>query len=92
MMKVNGEVVITDVCMPEEVSTGRIPGALAINMRELNKNGLLLPAKRDTPIYVYCKENIRGAYALTSLRLLGYTHYYNNLVELTPGKRQVTQL
>jgi len=76
-MKVNGEVVIIDVRTPEEVSTGRIPGALAINLRELSKNASLLPAKLDTPIYVYCKEGIRSAYALTSLRLLGYTNSYN---------------
>ena len=55
---------------------GYIEGAINIPVRELLKNLAYLPGL-DEPIVVYCASGHRGAFAMTALRLLGYTNVRN---------------
>lgn len=52
---------------------GYIDGQVNIPLRTLLDNPDLLPVDKDTPIIVYCAVGHRGAMAMTTLRLLGYT-------------------
>lgn len=65
---------IVDVREPAEIQKGGyIKGAINIPLRDLLKNLDKLPAL-DKPIVVYCAIGHRGAMAMASLRLLGYTN------------------
>ncbi len=65
---------IIDVREPSELAAnGFIEGAVNIPIRTLTKNLDKLPAK-DQPIIVYCAIGHRGALALTTLQMLGYTN------------------
>lgn len=65
---------ILDVREASELTTaGFIDGAVNIPIRKLTQNLDKLPAK-DAPIVVYCAIGHRGALALTTLQLLGYTN------------------
>jgi len=57
----------------ELTDNGFIEGAVNIPIRTLAKNLDKLPAK-DQPIVVYCAIGHRGAIALETLQLLGYTN------------------
>jgi rhodanese-related sulfurtransferase len=64
---------IIDVREPAEIeSNGYIKGAVNLPLRTLLQNLDKLPAL-DKPIVVYCAIGHRGAMAMASLRLLGYT-------------------
>jgi len=64
---------IVDVREPAEIETsGYVKGAVNIPIRTLLQNLDKLPAL-DKPIVVYCAIGHRGAMAMSSLRLLGYT-------------------
>jgi len=64
---------IIDVREANEIeSAGFIKGAVNLPLRSLLQNLDKLPAL-DTPIVVYCAIGHRGAMAMSSLRLLGYT-------------------
>jgi rhodanese-related sulfurtransferase len=64
---------IIDVREPAEIETnGYIKGAINLPLRTLLQNLDKLPAL-DKPIVVYCAIGHRGAMAMASLRLLGYT-------------------
>jgi len=75
--KVEPSLMIIDVRTPEEVLYGRIPNSVAISLDKLTQRLEQLPEAMDSTIYVYCNDGIRGAYALASLRMLGYTEVYN---------------
>ena len=77
VMKVNESALIVDVRTYEEYCCGRIPGAMHISLCELSGGVEKLPEELDSTIYVYCNDGVRGAYALASLRMLGYTDVYN---------------
>ncbi|MEO6063909.1 MAG: rhodanese-like domain-containing protein, partial [Thermoflexales bacterium] len=65
---------IVDVREPSEIAAnGFIEGAVNIPIRTLTKNLDKLPAK-DAPIVVYCAIGHRGALAMTTLQMLGYTN------------------
>lgn len=65
---------LLDVREPKEVTdNGFIEGAVNIPMRTLTQNLDKLPAK-DQPIVVYCAIGHRGAVAMMTLQLLGYTN------------------
>ena len=65
---------IIDVREPAEIEkSGYIKGAVNIPLRDLLKNLDKLPGL-DKPIVVYCAIGHRGAMAMASLRLLGYTN------------------
>lgn len=60
----------------EIAETGYITGAINLPIRDLLKNLDKLPAL-DQKIVVYCASGHRGALAVASLRLLGYTDVVN---------------
>ena len=65
---------IVDVREPAEIQkSGYVKGAVNIPLRDLLKNLDKLPAL-DKPIVVYCAIGHRGAMAMASLRVLGYTN------------------
>jgi rhodanese-related sulfurtransferase len=57
----------------ESTTNGYIEGAVLIPIRTLTKNLDKLPAK-DQPIVIYCAIGHRGAIAMETLQLLGYTN------------------
>lgn len=69
---------LIDVRTPEEVATGKLPGAgnidvksndfsdIAVNSLDLNK-----------PVFVYCKRGSRSSAAADQLELMGFTEIYN---------------
>jgi rhodanese-related sulfurtransferase len=68
---------LVDVREPTEVAeNGYIEGAINLPIRTLTANLDKLPAL-DAPIVVYCASGVRGGYAITTLRLLGYTNVRN---------------
>ncbi len=65
---------VLDVREANELATnGFIAGAVNIPIRTLTQNLDKLPAK-DQPIVVYCAIGHRGAVAMMTLQLLGYTN------------------
>lgn len=68
---------LLDVREVSEVEqNGYIEGAVNIPLREIARNLNLLPGL-DDPIVVYCKVGGRGAMAMVSLQVLGYTNVRN---------------
>lgn len=69
---------LIDVRTPEEVATGKLPGAgnidvksndfsdIAVNSLDLNK-----------PVFVYCKRGSRSSTAADLLESMGFTEIYN---------------
>ena len=65
---------LVDVREPKELTdNGYIEGAINLPIRTLTQNLDKLPAK-DAAIVVYCAVGHRGALALETLQLLGYTN------------------
>lgn len=54
--------------------SGYIEGMVNIPLKTLLDDPTQLPADKDQPIIVYCAIGHRGAMAMTTLRLLGYTN------------------
>lgn len=52
---------------------GYIEGAVNIPLKTLLDDPTLFPVDKDAPIIVYCAVGHRGAMAMTTLHLLGYT-------------------
>ena len=75
--KVRPNLFILDVRTPGEVENGKIPGAKAIRLSDLAQSLDKLPDDTDRTIYVYCKGGTRAAYAVATLRTLGYEEVYN---------------
>ncbi len=68
---------LLDLREPAEVEKdGYIEGAVNIPVRDLLKNLDKLPGL-DDPIVVYCASGHRGGFALTALKLMGYTNVVN---------------
>jgi rhodanese-related sulfurtransferase len=66
---------ILDVREPQElIDSGHIAGAVNIPLRSLLGNLDKLPADKNAPIITYCAIGHRGAMAMITLRLLGYTN------------------
>lgn len=66
--------VLLDVRSEQElIDNGYIDGQVNIPLKTLLDDLTLLPEDKDQPIIVYCAIGHRGAMALTTLRLLGYT-------------------
>ncbi len=67
--------VLIDVRGEQELKdNGYIDGQVNIPMKTLLDDLSLLPTDKSQPIIVYCAIGHRGAMALTTLRLLGYTN------------------
>ncbi len=65
---------LIDVRAPSELeANGYIESQVNIPLKTLMDDLTLLPADKDQPIIVYCAVGHRGAMAMTTLQLLGYT-------------------
>lgn len=66
--------VLIDVRGEQELKdSGYIEGQINIPLKALLDDPTRLPADKDQPIIVYCAIGHRGAMAMVTLRLLGYT-------------------
>ena len=66
---------LLDVRETSEVTTnGYIEGAVNVPIRTLFKNSDKLPQDKTAPIVAYCAIGHRGAMAMMTLQLLGYTN------------------
>jgi rhodanese-related sulfurtransferase len=70
---------VLDVRTPEEVATGRLPGARSIPLDRLatTLDAGEFPATSDTPILVYCRTGRRSAQAAALLAERGYSRVYD---------------
>jgi rhodanese-related sulfurtransferase len=66
-----------DVRRQDEFDLGRIEGAVLIPVTELSGRLGELPENLDTPMIVYCAAGTRGNWALSLLKLAGYTNVRN---------------
>lgn len=66
---------LVDVRTPEEFSGGYIPGAININLQELQQKLSRIP--KDKPVIVYCRSGNRSAFAANILKQAGYTEVYD---------------
>lgn len=66
---------LVDVRTPEEFSAGYIPGAININLQELQQKLSRIPT--DKPVIVYCRSGNRSAFAANILKQAGYTEVYD---------------
>jgi len=66
---------LVDVRTPEEFSGGYIPGAININLQELQQKLSRIPT--DKPVVVYCRSGNRSAFAANILKQAGYTEVYD---------------
>jgi rhodanese-related sulfurtransferase len=66
---------LVDVRTPEEFSAGYIPGAININLQELQQKLGRIPT--DKPVIVYCRSGNRSAFAANILKQAGYTEVYD---------------
>ena len=67
---------LIDVRMPKEFAAGHLKGAINIpdgDIALLQKKG----AKKDTPLYLYCRSGRRVKIAMETLRKLNYTQLYD---------------
>ncbi|MCX8023318.1 MAG: ThiF family adenylyltransferase [Syntrophorhabdaceae bacterium] len=76
LIKEDPRVTVIDV-RERGASLGHIPGALFIPFEALEERVDMLPAKKDTPILIYCGSGIISAGAVTILRKLGYTDVHS---------------
>jgi rhodanese-related sulfurtransferase len=73
-LSANPKPFLIDVRGEQELKdNGFIDGQVNIPLKTLLDNPDLLPVNMDQPIEVYCAIGHRGAMAMTTLRLLGYT-------------------
>ncbi len=81
------KVTLVDVREASEITTnGSIAGSVNVPMRTLVKNLDKLPADKAAPIVTYCAVGQRGAIAMTTLQLLGYTNVKNLVGGFTAWK------
>ena len=66
---------LVDVRTPEEFRGGYIPGAININLQELQQRLTRIP--KDKPVIVYCRSGNRSASAANLLKQAGYTEIYD---------------
>lgn len=66
------EIVLVDVCTPEEFAEGHIPGAVCVP-NETIVDGAELPFGVDVKLFLYCRSGRRSAEAANKLVAMGYT-------------------
>lgn len=71
------ELLILDVRTDMEVSLGKIPNSLNIELSELEYGYTLIEPYKEKPILVYCKAGVRSAIACDYLSRLGFKDLYN---------------
>ncbi len=68
---------LIDVRMPQEITTGTIPGARQIPLDNILQTVPSEIPDPTAPVVVYCKSGMRGGMAQGALRKLGYTNVSN---------------
>ena len=68
---------ILDVRRQDEFDLGRIDFAVLIPVTELADRLGELPENKDTPMIIYCAAGVRGNWALSLVKLAGYTNVRN---------------
>ncbi len=67
--------VLLDVRTSQEYQEGHIPGSINIPLQRIS--GDVIPAKKDTPLFVYCHSGARSSQAVRTLTKIGYTSVKN---------------
>ena len=80
---------LLDVRSVTEYRTGHLHTAVNLPLDSLEKKIRLLAAKKDTPIYVYCRSGRRSANAVKVLRKMDYTKLYD-LGGMTEAKKKLS--
>lgn len=68
---------LLDVRRQDEFDLGHIDFAVLIPVTELAERLDELPANLDTPMIIYCAAGVRGNFALSLVKLAGYTNVRN---------------
>lgn len=66
---------LVDVRTAPEFSSGYIPGAINVDLQQLNDKLSRIP--KDKPVVVYCRSGARSASAASVLKQAGYTDVYD---------------
>jgi rhodanese-related sulfurtransferase len=69
--------IVLDVRTPGEISQGKIPGAVEIDIMAPGFEDKVKELDKTKPIYVYCKAGGRSANASEKLVNFGYKDVYN---------------
>ena len=69
--------VLLDVRTPDEVSRGKLPGAINVPLDELLTKIVSVVPDKKTKIYVYCMSGSRSVYAVDAMIKEGYTNVYH---------------
>ena len=77
LIKKEKDLLILDVRTEMEVSFGKIPNSLNIELSELEYGYTLIEPYKEKPILVYCKAGVRSAIACDYLSRLGFKELYN---------------
>ncbi|MBU1002174.1 MAG: rhodanese-like domain-containing protein [Proteobacteria bacterium] len=84
LVEARDEVMFLDVRTPEEVTTGVIPGAVALNFYGSGFKSRLAELDRGRTYVVYCHSGGRSAATITLMRAMGFTrvrHLGGGIVE-----------
>ena len=68
---------LLDVRRQDEFDLGYIDFAVLIPVTELANRLGELPENKDTPMIIYCAAGVRGNWALSLIKLAGYTNVRN---------------
>lgn len=68
--------VLLDVRTPQEYQSGHIPGSVNAPLQTLGGEDML-PADRDTRLFVYCHSGARSSQAVRLLTRMGYANTKN---------------
>ena len=70
------DAVLLDVRTPQEYQGGHIPGSVNAPLQTFGSEDML-PADRDTPLFVYCHSGARSSQAVRLLARMGYANAKN---------------
>jgi rhodanese-related sulfurtransferase len=73
----NPRLTLIDVRMPQEISSGTIPGSTHIPLDHILETVPKSIPDPEAPVVVFCKSGMRGGMAQGALRKLGYTNVSN---------------
>ena len=69
--------VLIDVRTPKEFAEGHLPGAININVQNVDFSEKMNEISKKEKVYLYCKSGNRSTKATSILDTLGYKHIYN---------------
>lgn len=69
--------IILDVRTPEEFSSGHIPGAILMNIKEADFETQVKELDKTKPVFVYCLSGIRSEKASAILTNSGFKEVYH---------------